>query len=332
MNLEADFAPLCESFFTKRLIGQRKASPHTVAAYAHTFRLLTRFAQDRLRQLPSKLSLAQLDAPFLTAFLEDLETTRENDARSRNARLAALRSFYRYAALEAPQHAALIQRVLSIPYKRTARRMVDYLTRPEVEALLAVADKTSWVGRRNYAFLLTAVQTGLRLSELTGIRRRDIFLGAGANIRCFGKGRKERCTPLAKPVVKVLASWIEEVGEVESAYLFPNLRGGRLSADAAQHVVAKQAIAASKICPSINQKRVTPHVLRHTAAMELLQAGIDRSLIAIWLGHESLDSTQIYLDANLALKEEILAKTNPFPGKPTRYRPDDRLLAFLKAL
>jgi integrase/recombinase XerD len=332
MKLEADFAPLCESFFTKRLIGQRKASPYTIAAYAHTFRLLVRFAQDRLGQLPSKLALAQLDSPFLAAFLYDLETARDNGARSRNARLAALRSFDRYSALEAPQHAALIQRVLSIPYKRILRRIVDYLTRSEVEALLAVADKSSWVGRRNYAFILTAVQTGLRLSELTGLRRRDVFLGLGAHIRCFGKGRKERCTPLAKPVLKVLVSWIEEIEDVDSAYLFPNLRGGRLSADAAQHLVANHATAASQMCPSLTKKRVTPHVLRHTAAMELLQAGIDRSLIAIWLGHESLDSTQIYLDANLALKEEILAKTDPLPGKPSRYRPDDRLLAFLKAL
>ena len=333
MKLEPDFAPLCESFFTKRLIAQRKASPHTIAAYAHTFRLLARFAQERLSQLPSKLALAQLDAPFLAAFLDDLETTRDNDARSRNARLAALRSFYRYAALEAPQHAGLIQRVLSIPYKRISRRMVDYLTRSEVEALLAVADKSSWVGRRNnYAFLLTAVQTGLRLSELTGLRRRDVALSAGAHIRCFGKGRKERCTPLAKPVVKVLVSWVKELEEVDAAYLFPNLRGGRLSADAAQHLVAKHVAAASQTCLSMAKKRVSPHVLRHTAAMELLQAGVDRSLIAIWLGHESLDSTQIYLDANLALKEEILAKTNPLPGKPGRYRPDDRLLDFLKAL
>jgi integrase/recombinase XerD len=332
MKIEPDFAPLCESFFTKRLMAQRKASPHTIAAYSHTFRLLAGFAQERLGQPPSKLAIAQLDASFLAAFLDNLEITRDNDARSRNARLAALRSFYRYAALEVPQHAGLIQRVLSIPYKRISRRMVDYLTRSEVEALLAVADKSSWVGRRNYAFLLTAVQTGLRLSELTALRRRDVVLSAGAHIRCFGKGRKERCTPLAKSVVKVLVSWVAELEENDDAYLFPNPRGGRLSADAAQHLVAKHAAAAAQTCLSMAKKRVSPHVLRHTAAMELLQAGVDRSLIAIWLGHESLDSTQIYLDANLALKEEILAKTNPLPGKPSRYRPDDRLLAFLKAL
>jgi integrase/recombinase XerD len=210
--------------------------------------------------------------------------------------------------------------------------MVDYLTRSEVDALLAVADKGSWVGRRNYAFLLTAVQTGLRLSELTGLQRRDIVLSAGAHVSCQGKGRKERCTPLAKPVVKVLATWVEELDESDAAYLFPNLRGGRLSADAAQHLVAKHVTAASQTCPSLAKKRVTPHVLRHTAAMELLQAGVDRSLIAIWLGHESLDSTQIYLDANLAMKEEILAKINPLTGKLSRYQPDDRLLSFLKAL
>jgi site-specific recombinase XerD len=213
MKLEPDFPSLCESFFTKRLIAQRKASPHTVAAYAHTFRLLARFAQERLNKPPSKLALAQLDAPFLTAFLDDLEARRDNGVRSRNARLAALRSFYRYAALEVPQHAGLIQRVLSIPYKRFSRRTVDYLTRSEVDALLAVADKSSWIGRRNYAFLLTAVQTGLRLSELTGLRRRDVVLSAGAHVSCLGKGRKERCTPLAKPVIKVLTAWVEELDE-----------------------------------------------------------------------------------------------------------------------
>lgn len=332
MKLEPDFPSLCESFFIKRLIAQRKASPDTVAAYAQTFRLLARFAQERLNTPPSKLELAQLDAPFLAAFLDDLEARRDNGVRSRNARLAALRSFYRYAALEVPQHAGLIQRVLSIPYKRFSRRMVDYLTRSEVDALLAVADKGSWVGRRNYAFLLIAVQTGLRLSELTGLRRRDVVLSAGAHVSCLGKGRKERCTPLAKPVVKVLAAWVEELDKGDAAYLFPSVRGGRLSADAAQHLVAKHVAAASQTCPSLAKKRVTPHVLRHTAAMELLQAGVDRSLIAIWLGHESLDSTQIYLDANLAMKEEILAKINPLTGKPGRYRPDDRLLSFLKAL
>jgi integrase/recombinase XerD len=323
MKPNPDFAQLCESFFTKRLMAQRKVSEHTISSYAHTFRLLTKFAQKRLGISPSKLSLAELNAPFLVEFLDDLETSRGNDARSRNARLAALRSFYHYAALEVPQHSGLIQRVLAIPYKRLARHLVDYLTRSEVEALLSVADKKTWIGRRNHAILLTAVQTGLRLSEITSLRQQDVSFGAGAHVRCQGKGRKERCTPLARSTVMVLNAWIEEQGREPSKFLFPNTRGERLSADAVQHLVAKYVAAARKVCPSLGNKRVT---------MELLQAGVDRSLIAIWLGHESLDTTQIYLDANLVLKEEILAKTRPVNSKPGRYKPDDQLLSFLKNL
>jgi integrase/recombinase XerD len=327
-----DFSVLCESFFAKRLIAQRKASQHTISAYAYTFRLLLKFALKRLGVPPSKLTLADLNAPLLAEFLDDLEVNRANGARSRNARLAAIRSFYHYAALEAPQQSGLIQRVLAIPYKRLSRRLVDYLTRPEIEALLGATDKKTWLGRRDHAILLTTVQTGLRLSEITGLRQQDVFFGVGAHVRCEGKGRKERCTPLAKPAAAVLSAWIEELGREPSKFLFPNARGDRLSADAVQHMVAKHVAIAQQKCPSLINKRVSPHVLRHAAAMELLQAGVDRSLIAIWLGHESLERTQIYLDANLAMKEEILAKTRPVESKPGRYRPDDRLLSFLKAL
>jgi len=332
MKPASDFSPLCQSFFAKRLISQRNASPHTVAAYAQTFRLLTKFAHQRLATQPSNLALAQLDAPFLASFLDDLEAGRSNVARSRNARLAALRSFYHYAALEAPEHAGLIQRVLAIPYKRLSRPLVGYLTREEVEAILASVDQRSWLGRRNHAIILLAVQTGLRLSEITGLRHRDVVLGTGAHVRCDGKGRKERCTPLTKPVVAVLRAWMHELGGDEAKHLFPSCAGGRLSADAVQHLVAKHVAAAQCACPSLKTKRVTPHVLRHTAAMELLQAGVDRSLIAIWLGHESLDTTQIYLDANLALKEAVLAKTHPVQSSPGKYRPDDKLMSFLKDL
>lgn len=327
-----DFAPLCQSFFSKRLIAQRKASSHTIAAYAQTFRLLITFAQKRLGLAPSKLSLSHLDADLISAFLDDLESTRSNGARSRNARLASLRSFYHYASLEAPLHIGLIQRVLAIPYKRLTKRLVCYLTRPEVEALLAHVDKSTWIGRRNHALLLLAVQTGLRLSEITSLRQSDVVFGSGAHVRCEGKGRKERCTPLAKPTVAVLKAWIKEQGGDQSHFLFPNKKGGRLSADAVQHALAKQITAAKRACPSLGKKRVTPHVLRHTAAMELLQAGVDRSLIAIWLGHESLDTTQIYLDADLQLKQSVLDKINPTQSKPGRYRPDDNLLSYLKGL
>ncbi|MEO8429780.1 MAG: tyrosine-type recombinase/integrase [Verrucomicrobiota bacterium] len=327
-----DFSALCQSFFSKRLMAQCQASLNTISAYAQTFRLLTAYAQKRLRLPPSKLSLAQLDAAFIAEFLDDLELRRSNGTRSRNSRLASLRSFYHYAALEAPQHAALIQRVLAIPYKRFTRRLVTYLTRSEVEALLGSVDTSNWIGRRNHALLLVAVQTGLRLSELTGLRQKDVMLGSGAYVRCEGKGRKERCTPLAKPAVAALKAWIKEQGGDETGFLFPSSNGGRLSADAVQHALAKHVTAAQRACSSLAKKRVTPHVLRHTAAMELLQAGVDRALIAIWLGHESLETTQIYLDANLQLKQAILDKMNPAQSKPGRYRPDDQLLSYLKGL
>jgi integrase/recombinase XerD len=333
MKDATNFPTLLESFFTKRLIAQRRASPHTIGSYRDTFRLLLQFAEKRLGKAPSRLVLEDLQAPFLGVFLDNLETARANGARSRNLRLTAIRSFFRYIALEAPQYAGLIQRVLAIPNKRQPRPLVGFLTRPEIDALLAVPDRDTWLGRRNHALLLTVIQTGLRLSEITSIRRQDVSLAKGAHIRCEGKGRKERCTPLAKSTVIVLTAWIREQGEDDGTrILFPTVRGGRLSADAVQHLVRKYAAVAQKACPSMSDKRVSPHVLRHTTAMELLLSGVDRTLIALWLGHESVETTQIYLDANLAIKEEVLAKTTPINAKGGRYRPEDDLLAFLKGL
>jgi integrase/recombinase XerD len=328
----AGFPALLESFFTERLIAQRRVSPHTIASYRDTFRLLLQFCQKRLRKLPSQLTLADLNAPLLGKFLDDLEADRANGARSRNLRLTAIRSFFRYAALEAPDHSGLIQRVLAIPNKRQPRPLVDFLTRPELEAVLAAPNRNTWLGRRDYALVLTAAQTGLRLSEITLLRQSEVSLRPGAHIRCTGKGRKERCTPLAKSTVSVLAAWIKEQGKDGVKILFPSLRGGPLSSDSVQYLVAKYVEHARKTCHSLSQKRVSPHVLRHTAAMELLQAGVDRSLIALWLGHESVETTQIYLDADLALKEKVLSKTTPIKAKSTRYRPDDELLSFLKNL
>jgi integrase/recombinase XerD len=332
MRAPADLPALLQSFFTIRLMTQRKVSPHTIASYRDTFRLLLQFAEKRLRKAPSQLGLADLDASLIDAFLTDLENQRRNGSRSRNLRLTAIRSFFRYAALEAPAHSGIIQRVLAIPNQRQRRTLVGFLTRPEIEALLAAPDRTRWLGRRDHAFLITAVQTGLRLSEMTALRHEDISLGAGAHVRCRGKGRKERCTPLAKPTVAVLQAWIREQGRGDSKTLFPSSRGGSLSADGVQHLLARHVIKARKSCASLRKKRVSPHVLRHAAAMELLQAGVDRAVIALWLGHESVETTQIYLDADLALKEQALARTNPVKGAPKRYKPDDELLAFLKQL
>ncbi len=326
------FPTLLETFFTRRLIAQRKASPHTIASYRDTFRLLLQFAEKQLAKAPSGLTMEDLNAPFLGAFLDHLEGSRANGARSRNLRLTAIRSFFRFAALETPQHSGLIQRVLAIPNKRQPRPLVGFLTRPEIDALLTAPDRDTWLGRRDHTLLLTAIQTGLRLTEITSIRQQDVSLATGAHVRCEGKGRKERCTPLTKTTVTVLTAWIREQGANDTRILFPSMRGCRLSSDAVQHLVAKYAAVAQRACPSLADKRISPHVLRHTTAMELMQAGVDRTLIALWLGHESVETTQIYLDANLTIKEEVLSKITPINSKAGRYQPDDDLLAFLKGL
>jgi site-specific recombinase XerD len=326
------FPALLEAFFTDRLISQRRASPHTVASYRDTFRLLLQFAQKDLGKPPSSLTMADLTVTLVGAFLNDLEKSRANASRSRNVRLSAIRSFFRYAALECPEHAGQIQRVLAIPPKRYSRRIVDFLTKAEIDALVVLPDQATWLGRRDRVLLLLALQTGLRLSEITSLRQGNLELGRGAHVRCEGKGRKQRCTPLTRTTVRAVRSWIKEQGSGESKVLFPSLRGGQLSPDSVQHLVSKYASAAAKTCTTLRKKRITPHVLRHTTAMELLQSGVDRSVIALWLGHESLETTQIYLDANLALKEEALKKTRPVGAKVGRYKPGDQLLNFLKNL
>lgn len=328
----ASFAPLLERFFTQRLMQQRQASPHTISSYRDTFRLFLKFVQQRLRKLPSRLNFEDIDAPLIVAFLDDLEKQRGVSIRSRNLRLTAIHSFFRYAALETPTHSAQIQRVLAIPSKRFARTLVNFLTRPEIDALLAAPDPRTWSGRRDHAFILVAVQTGLRLSEMTGLKREDIVLGVGAHLRVVGKGRKERCTPIARSTLAVLKGWLREPQRGSSGVLFPSARGERLSVHGVQYLLNKHREAASRVCPSLKQKRVTVHRLRHTMAMDLLQAGVDRSVIALWLGHESVETTQIYLEATLAMKEQALAKTSPPQGKTVRYRATDQLLGFLNSL
>lgn len=332
MSHAPGFPALLESFFTKRLIAQRRASPHTIASYRDTFHVLLQFTHRKFGKAPSQITLEDLNAPLIGGFLDDLEGSRHNGVRSRNLRMTVIRSFFRYAAMEAPQHSGLIQRVLAIPNKRQERRLVGFLTRPEIDALLGAPNRNTWLGRRDHALLLMAIQTGLRLSEMTALRQQDVVLGKGAHVRCEGKGRKERCTPLTKSTITVLSEWIREQSQRSTLILFPNARGGHLSADAVQYLVTKYKAVAQQTCTSLNHKRVTPHVLRHTAAMELLQAGVDRAVIALWLGHESVETTQIYLDADLALKELALSKTAPIGVKQIRYRPDDELLAFLKQL
>ena len=328
----SDLPALLQAFFTDRLLKQRQASNHTVAAYRNTFRLLLRFAAARLSRAPSCLALTDLDAAFLGDFLEHLEQERGNTARSRNARLAAIHAFFRFVALTEPAHALLCQRVLAIPSKRFVRGIVEYLDDNEIAALLESPDVTTWIGRRDHALLSVAIQTGLRVSELTALRRCDVALGTGAHVRCHGKGRKLRCTPLRRDVKKVLEAWMRERPLTPDEPVFPSSRGGPMSEDAVERVVAKHVIAAGHRCLSLRAKRVTPHTLRHTAAMTLLQRGVDRSVIALWLGHESIETTQIYLHADLRLKERALARTAPSGKPPRRYRPSDPLLAFLESL
>jgi site-specific recombinase XerD len=332
MTTPASLAPLLERFFTDRLMQQRQASPHTVGSYRDTFRQLLKYTQQRLHKTPSHLTFEQIDASLIVGFLDHLEKNHGLSVRSRNLRLTAIHSFFRYAALEAPDHSAQIQRVLAIPSKRFTRTLVRFLSRPEVDALLAAPNRGTWSGRRDHAFILMAAQTGLRLSEMTGLQRQDILLGTGAHVRVIGKGRKERCTPLAKPTVSVLKAWLQEAQRGSQQTVFPNARGKRLTVHGVQYMLSKHSAAASEVCPSLKQKRVTVHVLRHTVAMDLLQEGVDRAVIALWLGHESVETTQMYLEATLAMKEKALAKTTPPHGRSSRYRPDDQLLHFLNGL
>ncbi len=324
-------APLLQTFFTERLQKQRGASSHTVAAYRDTFKLLLRFAQQRLAKEPTDLLMADLTPSLIATFLDHLEAHRHNTVRTRNARLAAIRSFFRFAAIHLPDHLAQIQRILAIPQKRAERTVVGFLTRPEIEAVLAAPDRTTWVGRRDAALLVLAIHTGLRVSEIVGLRVRDIVLGSGAHVRCQGKGRKERCTPL-RGAVPVVRDWLREQRFGPTDFVFPSRRGGGLSRDAVESLVHKYTRLASTSCPSLRGKRVTPHVLRHTTAVELLRAGNDATVVALYLGHESFETTRIYVDADLTLKERAIARAAPPNIGRRRFQPGDALLAYLTRL
>jgi site-specific recombinase XerD len=325
-------APTLQAFFSERLIRERHASPHTIAAYRDTMKLLLGFAAKRISVEPCRLDLDQLDASLIGAFLDHLEQERGCGARTRNTRLAAIRSLFRYAALRHPEHAQVIERVLAIPSKRHERALVTFLTEEEIDALLAAPDRSTWTGRRDHAIIMLAAQTGLRASELTGLDRADVHLGTGAHVNCLGKGRKQRITPLTQTTIAVLRTWLKERAGEQHEPLFPTSTGRRLSRDAFERRLAKHTTNAACRCPSLGGKKVTPHVLRHTAAMRLLHAGVDTTVIALWLGHEKTETTQIYLHADLTLKEQALERTKPLNGKPGRYRPPDKILAYLQAL
>lgn len=325
-------APTLEAFFTDRLMTQRGASPHTIASYRDTFRLLLGHVHDTTGTTPDRLDLTDLDAAVIGQFLTHLETRRGNSVRTRNTRLAAIHSFYAYAALRHPEHAALIQRVLAIPTKRHDKAIVTYLTDPELDAILTVIDTSAWHGRRDHALLATAAQTGLRVSELTSLTIADLDLRTGAHVRCTGKGRKHRATPLTASTVTILRTWLAERRGQATDPLFPTRQGGHLSRDAVEKLLHKHVDAATPRCPSLAAKTITPHTLRHTAAMRLLHAGVAVEVIALWLGHESIETTSIYLHADMTIKERAINRTRPAATQPGRYQPRDTLLTFLDNL
>ncbi|MCG8651423.1 MAG: site-specific integrase [Pirellulales bacterium] len=321
-----------QRFFVERLTAQLRASPHTVASYRDTFRLLLNYAADQLGRAPTDLRLADIDAELVGGFLSFVESERGNSARTRNARLSAIRSFFTYVAVHEPQLLHHCQRVLAMPSKRHEKRTIDYLTRDEIVALLDAPDLSTWYGRRDRTLLMLALQTGLRVSELIHLARSDVVLRAGAHVRCMGKGRKDRLTPIRRDCAEALRAWLAERSGQAGDPLFVSNRGERLSRDAVERLVRKHAATAGKAQPTLECKRVTPHVLRHSAAMQLLQNGVDRTVIALWLGHESVETTQMYVHADIQLKERAMAKTQPVALAPGRYRPTDDLLAFLEAL
>jgi integrase/recombinase XerD len=328
----ATLAPLLEAFFTDHLMTQRQASPHTIAAYRDTFRLLLVFTRERTGKPPNTADITDWDVALISAFLHHLETDRANSITTRNARLAAIHSLFAFAALRLPEHAGLIQRVLAMPPKRYDHTDVCFLTAEETNALLAAPDRSTWTGRRDHALLQVTVQTGLRVSELTALRRQDTHLGTGAHLRCLGKGRKHRVTPLTTATVAALHIWLDERAGTDSDPIFCTRSGQPLSRDAIEHLVTKHAATAARTAPTLATKHISPHTLRHSAAMALLHAGVDLSVIALWLGHESTHTVQAYLHADMALKERALARTAPTGTVPGRYHPPDSLLSFLTNL
>jgi integrase/recombinase XerD len=328
----ANLPALLQRFFTDRLQSQLGASPHTVASYRDTFRLLLVFASQRLTRPPSQLRMEDFDAAFIGVFLDHLEHERASTPRTRNLRLTAVRAFFRFVSYIEPACSLQCQQVLAIPNKRHERGVVEFLAEEDTAALLSAPDLTTLLGRRDRTLLLVAIQTGLRNAEIRSLRRRDVDLGVGAHVRCCGKGRKTRCTPLRRDVAAALDAWLLERGAGPDDPVFPNSRGGFLSADALQALVSRYVAAAGTNCHSLAGRSITPHTLRHTAAMDLLRRGVDLTVIALWLGHESIETTQIYLHADMRLKERALGHADPSGATPPRFRPSDSLLAFLESL
>ena len=325
-------APTLQSFFTDRLVKQRQASGQTIASYRDSLRLLIVYVNEKTGKNPCRLDWCDLDTEMIASFLDHLENERHNTPRTRNLRLTAIRSLFAYASLRHPEHAALMQRVLAIPPKRFDKPTVSFLTATEIDAVIDAPDRSRWEGRRDRAMLMLTIQTGLRVSELTGLDCRDISLGTGASVRCLGKGRKHRAVPMTAPTEAVLAVWSRERAGEHDQPLFPTRTGRRLSSDAVERIVRKHAVTAASRCPTLRADKMHPHVLRHSCAMTLLQAGVDTAVIALWLGHADIRSTQTYLHADMTIKQKALDLTTPATSPPGRYQPPDQLLAFLESL
>ncbi|MEW6470702.1 MAG: tyrosine-type recombinase/integrase [Actinomycetota bacterium] len=325
-------APTLQAFFVAGLDRQHGASVHTVDSYRHAFRLLLAFARSETGKHPSDLDIAELDATLIARFLDHLEVDRHNNVASRNTRLAAIHSFFRFASYRHPEHADLIGQVLAIPRKKTATSPRSFLTEEEMEALASAPDRSTWAGRRDHTLLVVALRTGLRLSELTGLRCQDVQLGPSAHLKCLGKGRKRRDTPLDKPTTKLLRCWLDERHGGPDQVVFPSRRGGRLSPDAVQRLIAKHVATARRACPNLDEKRISTHTLRHSCAMDLLRCGVDPAVLAMWLGHEKLESVNAYIHADPTLKQRALDRRSPLNTRPGRYKPGDKLLAFLEGL
>ncbi len=327
-----DLARLLQGFFCQRLIQQRNVSHQTICSYRDTFRLLLCFSEQHLKKPAADLHLVDIDTSLVLSFLNHLEFQRHNCIRSRNARLAAIRSFLHYAALQEPGVLAAIQQVLAIPLKRFDRAMVSYLTKTEMQAILDAPDKTKWSGRRDYALLSTLYNSGARVSEIIALRRIDFENTHDQALHLRGKGRKERVVPLWKSTVSLLKKWLSQIGPEPQQPLFPNRFGQALSRSGVESRLRKAVANATEQCPSLKNKIISPHVIRHTTAMHLLQSGVDLSVIALWLGHENITTTHQYLDADLRMKEKALAKLQPPNIKTTRYKPSDDILSFLDGL
>jgi len=324
--------PHIQAFFTEHLCRHKRASQQTIASLRDSFRLLLEFLRTRTGNEPCSLLITDVDVTAILAFLDHLEEKRGNKVRSRNLRLAAIRTFFRFVALRDPERLGQVTQIMAIPVKRQEKRLISALTREEIEAILSTPDQSTWTGRRDYVLLLTMYNTGARVSEMTGLQREQVSFGQSTYVKLHGKGRKERTVPLWPHTARALKSWFHELAGSCGTVAFPNARGHQMARDGVEYLLRGTVKKAVAKLPALIDKRISPHVLRHTTAMHLLQSGVDITVIALWLGHESIETTHCYVEADLATKQRALDKITPIQGKLTRFQPDDKLLAFLAAL